>query len=91
MNSVAAMNAIAEVEVPVAVTLAEAELSIAEILAIRPGTTLPFPQSVDARLTLTVNGVDVGSGQAVERRGRLGFILDKPASAVTAKRWRGDR
>ncbi len=76
MKNASALKAIAEVEVDVAVKLAETSLSLGEILELRPGTTLSFAEKADESLSLEVDGVTVGRGHAVQRKGQLGFMLE---------------
>ncbi len=77
MDKSPALKAVSDVEVPVAVKLAETTMSLEEILALRPGSTLSFPQETDVALKLEVDGVALGEGYAVERAGQLGLQLEK--------------
>lgn len=77
MEQKAALRAVSDIEVDVSVRLAETSLSLAEILELRPGCTLSFPQGVGAPLSLEIDGAVVGLGVAVERRGRLGLRIEE--------------
>ena len=52
--------------VPVAVTLAERDISLETILKITVGTILEFDVSADTVLSLNIGGVPIGTGQAVK-------------------------
>ncbi|MCZ6794855.1 MAG: FliM/FliN family flagellar motor C-terminal domain-containing protein [Planctomycetota bacterium] len=77
MNEQLPQNAVGEVEVTVTVVLAESTRSLEEVLSLGPGATLDLGQPPETRLALEVDGVRIGSGHVVERRGRLGFRLDE--------------
>ena len=59
--------------VPVSVTLAQRELSIATILDIKVGTIIEFDVPFDAQLTLKVASQTVGTGHAVKVRENFGL------------------
>ncbi len=63
-------------EVPVSVRLCEKLMPLEEILALRPGVLLEFPQSHDAPLGLYLNESPVGEGYAADLADSLGFVIE---------------
>jgi flagellar motor switch/type III secretory pathway protein FliN len=80
----ARMENVVDLEVPVAVVLAERSVPLAEILELRPGAVLELGRRHDDPLPLLVNGARVGSGKAVDIGERLGFLLETVDSAAAA-------
>lgn len=64
-------------EVPVSVRLCEKLMPLGDVLALRPGTLLDFPQSHEAPLGLYVNGAPVGQGYAADLEKSLGFVVER--------------
>lgn len=75
MESPSTLRAVGKVEVPVTVKLGEMTLPLEEVLELRPGATLRFPQTADGPAALEVDAAPIGEGEVVERDGRLGFRL----------------
>lgn len=63
-------------ELEIVVSLASAEIRLGELVDLRPGSTLRFPQRVDEPLELEIDGRRVGSARAVSRDGRLGVRIE---------------
>lgn len=63
-------------EVPVSVCLCEKLMPLGEVLALRPGTLIRFPQSHDEPLDLYLNESHVGHGYAVDLEESLGFAVE---------------
>lgn len=61
--------------VPVAVKLAEREISLEQILKITVGTILEFDVSADTELSLNIGAEKIGSGQAVKVGENFGLRL----------------
>lgn len=64
-------------EVPVSVRLCEKLMPLEDILALRPGALLEFPQSHEAPLGLYLNGSPVGHGYAADLADSLGFVIER--------------
>ena len=62
---------------PVTVTLAERDMAVEMILAIRVGTILEFDVAFDAELTLSVAGHGIGKGHAVKVGENFGLRITK--------------
>lgn len=76
-------------EVPVSVCLCEKLMPLGEVLALRPGTLIRFPQNHDEPLGLCLNESLVGHGHAVDLEESLGFAvegLDAEAREVSLRR-----
>jgi len=65
------------VEVELAARLGERVLELEEVLALRPGSTIPLSERADQPLRLEVDGVPLAEGFAVEKDGRLGFEVER--------------
>ena len=63
-------------EVPVSVRLCETTLSVGEVLALRPGALLEFPQHHEDPLPLYLNESLVGYGYAADLEDSLGFVVE---------------
>lgn len=85
------MQAMRGVDVTVAARLGETSLSVREILDLRPGATVAFPQKVALPVYLEVNGNAMARGHIVERAGRLGFLLTETCSRERSTRAGGER
>jgi flagellar motor switch protein FliN/FliY len=66
--------------VPVTVTLAEREMSVESILAIRVGTILEFDVSFDSELQLCVANHPIGTGTAVKSGENFGLRINRIAT-----------
>jgi flagellar motor switch/type III secretory pathway protein FliN len=66
-----------ELEVPISVTIAQAEFSLDTILGWRPGEMIEFPQCTDAPVELKLGERTVGLGRVVRRAGVLGVRIDR--------------
>jgi len=66
--------------VPVTVTLAERQMSIESILAIRVGTILEFDVSFDSDLQLRVANRPIGTGSAVKSGENFGLRITRIAT-----------
>jgi len=67
-----------DIEVEVVVRLAEREMSLAEILALAPGSTIIFEQTPDDVLSVEIDSRPIARARPVERSGRLGVRLEAP-------------
>jgi len=76
-------------ELEIIVSLASAELRLAELVSLRPGSTLRFPQRVDEPLELVVDERRVGSARAVSCDGRLGVRLESASLESASLESRG--
>jgi flagellar motor switch protein FliN/FliY len=65
-----------DLDVPVAVIVAERSIPLSDILDFRPGVVIELERRCDQPLDLHVNGSRVGSGRAVDAGDRLGFLLE---------------
>ncbi len=64
-------------EVPISVRLCEKLMPLEDILALRPGTLLEFPQSHEKPLGLYLNESPVGRGYAADLEDdSLGFVIE---------------
>ena len=83
MKRTSPLQAVTDVDVEVSVQLAETVLPLEQILELRPGATLSFPSRPDRPLIIEVDGVPIGRGQAVERAGRLGCLVESLVTPVS--------
>lgn len=77
------VSRILAMSVPVAVTLAERNMSIESILDMTVGTIIEFDVPFDAELTLLVGGHPVGCGQAVKVGENFGLRVNRIGSVET--------
>jgi type III secretion protein Q len=62
-------------ELTLSLELAEIRISLGELMALAPGQTLETAASLEAPVTLKVNGKAVGRGKLVEMGDRLGVLV----------------
>lgn len=60
------LDSIKKIEVPVIVQISRHEMSLREILALRPGSIIELPKSADDELEILVRNRRVGVGHAVK-------------------------
>lgn len=69
------LHRLLKLEVPLSVVVAEREMPVESILAIRPGTFIEFEARFDSPLVLFVGDQPIGSGQAVKVGEHFGLRL----------------
>lgn len=69
------MRAILGLEVPVIVLLGERKMSVREVTALAPGAIIELPKKAEDELTLLVNNMEIGVGQAVKVGENFGIKL----------------
>lgn len=72
----AELDQVVDLKVPLAVVLAEKQVSLEQILELRPGVVLELGRSHETPLDVYLNGSRVGRGRAVDIGERLGFRID---------------
>lgn len=74
------LDRILRLKLPLSIVLAEKELSISEVLTLRPGDVLEFDKRVDDPLSIFVHLKPIGTGVAVKRGEKFGMRIQRVLS-----------
>jgi flagellar motor switch protein FliN/FliY len=77
------LDLLLDVDLDVTADLGTARLSVAEVLALGPGSIVEFGKSVDQALDLRVNGRTVARGEIVAVEGRFGLRITELAGGAS--------
>jgi flagellar motor switch protein FliN/FliY len=81
------IDRILAIKVPVAVILAQKQIRLADVLALKPGVVVEFEKSINELLDLAVANRRVGAGEAVKVGERFGLHIREigsPADKINA-------
>ena len=78
-------GALFDIEFPVEVWLASEEVTLGQLLDLRPGEVLALSRDPDAPVDLVANGTTVASGELVVVDGRFGLRITSTAAQKLAK------
>ena len=71
------LDRILKLKLPISIVLAEKDLSVADLLKMRPGDVLEFDKRVDDPLSVRVHVNPIGTGVAVKRGEKFGMRIQK--------------
>lgn len=71
------LDRILRLKLPLSIVLAEKELSVDELLTLRPGDVLEFDKRVDDPLSVLIHSKPIGAGVAVKRGEKFGMRIQK--------------
>lgn len=81
MTPAHSLETISGIPMQISIELGRSRMSLAELLALRPGSVVALDEEAGADLTLLANGKPVAKGQAVVSNGRYGLRITEICSS----------